>query len=79
MSKDDAPIVATVNFARHSNGKPVTVEAFFVSKLGVNIGKRLYEELVLYVETATQSSPGEPAVVFDDKHGRILSLHISSQ
>lgn len=79
MSKDAEPITAVVNFVRHSNGKTVTIESFFITKLGVNIGKRLYEELAEFVKDATQSIPGEPAVVFDDKHGRVLSLHISSQ
>lgn len=79
MSTEDTPPVATVNFAKHANGKPVTVEAFFTAKLGVNIGKRLYKELVAFAEDATQSIPGEAAAVFDEKHGRIIAISLPNE
>ena len=79
MSKEEETTIAAVNFAKHSNGKPVTLEGFFTAKLGVNIGKRLYKELVAFAEDATSSIPGDAAVVFDEKHGRIIAISIANE
>jgi hypothetical protein len=55
-------------------GKPETLEAFFIAKLGHCVGKRTFKELVAFAKDKTKSATGDVAVILTAKGGKIVSL-----
>lgn len=57
-----------------ANGKPETVEAFFIAKLGHCVGKRTFKELVAFAKDKAKTATGDVAVILTAKGGKIVSL-----
>jgi hypothetical protein len=55
-------------------GKPITVESFLVSKLGVSAGKRLFKELLTIGKDLTKSVTGKPVINLTAKGGEFVSV-----
>jgi len=61
-------------YAKHSNGKHITVKSFLISRLGHDCGDRLYKELVEFAANATRSMPGSPALLLDEAGGPVIVI-----
>lgn len=73
MSNEEAVTYATLSTKQA--GKPTTVEAFFVAKLGSACGRRLFKELAEFAHTALKSSPESVGVIFNDNGGTIVGIN----
>lgn len=79
MKEKDAEIwQVQVIEAKNAAGKPITVEAFLVAKLGNSAGKRLFKELVAAAKDAITAASGNPAVLLSSKGGAFVNLSEAS-
>jgi len=63
-----------INAAVKSAGKPATVEAFLITKLGFSAGARFYKELVTAAKEATKQTTGFPAILLDVPGGEFAAI-----
>jgi hypothetical protein len=79
MKKQDAEVwQIQVIDAKSAAGKPITVEAFLIAKLGNSAGKSLFKELVAAAKDAITSASGNPAILLSSKGGAFVNLSEAS-
>jgi hypothetical protein len=75
MKKQDAEVwQIQVIDAKSAVGKPITVEAFLIGKLGNSAGKSLFKEMVAAAKDAITSASCNPAVLLSSKGGAFVNL-----
>jgi hypothetical protein len=74
MANDKDVISWQVNEIVGATGKPETVEAFLIAKLGNSAGRRTYKELVAFAKEKMRATAGDPAVLLGVKGGQIVGI-----
>lgn len=55
--------------------KHMTVRTLLVVRYGVEMGKKIYEDLARMANKAAEQNGGEPGLIFDDNGGHFVSFH----
>jgi hypothetical protein len=74
MANDKEASSWQINEVVGTGGKPETIEAFFIERLGNSAGRRTYKELVAFAKEKIKTTAGDPAVLLGAKGGHIVGI-----
>lgn len=74
MANDKEALSCEVHEVIGTGGKPETIEAFFIERLGNSAGRRTFKELVAFAKEKAKTTVGDPAVLLGAKGGRIVGI-----
>lgn len=68
----------TVTAVAKAGDAIITLEEFFIRKLGASNGKKLYKELTAAVKDCTKAHTGTPAIDLDTRRGSFVVLNAAN-